>query len=348
VTKRGGAPPEGTAAGAVAVIEMITSSWIPQAVYAAARLGIADALAEGPRTSEALARLLGAHPDSLHRLLRALASLALCVERDDRRFELTPLGSHLRTGVAGSVRSLALHWGGSMWPVWASLFHNVKTGKSPRAMITRNEPFETLAQNAEAARIFNDAMTEASQIAAKGVVRAYDFSGIGRLVDVGGGHGELLAAILKAHATMRGVLFDQPHVLKGAPGHLEAAGVKARCEVVPGTFFEELPGGADAYLLKSILHDWNDERAQTILANCRRAMGARGRLLIVERLLPERMQASAEHRFMAATDLGMMVAVGGRERTEAEFRHLLRPHGLAVTQVVSAAAHYSVIEGRCS
>jgi hypothetical protein len=336
------------AAGPVALLEMIQSGWMSQAIHVAARLGIADVLARGPRTSAELAACVGAHPDSLFRLLRALTTLGLCAERDDGAFELTPLGSHLRSGGESSVRALALHWGGSMWPIWGTLLHSVKTGQSPRALVTRKESFESLAQDSEAMRVFNDAMTEISRLMAEGVVRGYDFSRIGRLVDVGGGHGELLGAILKANPGMRGVLFDLPRVLDGAREHLEAVGVADRCEVVPGSFFESVPGGADAYLLKSVLHDWNDDRAAVILTNCRRAMAGRGRLLVVERVLPERMETSAEHRFMAASDLGMMIAVSGRERTEAEFRALFRATGFAATRIARAAVHYSVIEGECS
>jgi hypothetical protein len=331
----------------MAILDMISGSWMSQAIYVAAKLGIAEILSQGPKTSEQVASSVEAHADSLHRLLRALAALDLCSELDDGVFALTPLGSHLRAGVAGSVRSYALHWGGWVWPVRAGLFHSVKTGKTARSLVTRKDAFESLAQNSEAGRVFNEAMIEISCLVAAGVVRSYDFSGIGRLVDVGGGHGELLGAILRARPTMRGVLFDQPHVLEGARKHLEGAGVADRCEVVPGSFFDSVPGGADGYLLKSILHDWNDDRARAILLNCRRAMVGQGKLVVVERVLPKRMQPIIEHRFMAASDLGMMVTLAGRERTETDFRTLFDSAGFVVTRIASAALYFSVIEGQC-
>ena len=348
MTRHGEAQGQGDAASPLALLEMISSSWMSQAIYVAARLGIADLLAEGPKKSDELARSVGAHADSLYRLMRGLTTLGLCAERGDGVFELTPLGSCLRAGVDGSVRSWALHWGGSLWPIWGTLLHSVRTGKGARTLVTRKGGFDSLAQNPEAVRVFNEAMAEISRLMAEGVVRGYDFSGIGRIVDVGSGHGELLVAILRANPVMRGVLFDLPHVLEDARKRIEAAGVAERCETVPGDFFESVPSGADAYLLKSILHDWDDEHSLVILKNCHRAMAGQGKLLVVERVLPERMQPSSEHRWMAASDLNMMVALAGRERKEAEFRALFGSAGFKLTRIVPAEAHYSVIEGVCS
>ncbi len=332
----------------MALLDLINSSWMSQAIYVAARLGIAELLADGPKTSDELAGSVGAHAGALHRLLRGLTALGLCAERLDGAFVLTPLGSYLRAGVAGSVRSWALHWGGTLWPVWGTLLHSVRTGKSVRAPVTRKEGFDSLAQSPESAKVFNEAMVDISRLVAEGLVRGYDFSGIGCLVDVGGGYGELLVAILRANPMMRGVLFDLPHVVEGAREHIEAAGLAERCEVVPGSFFERVPGGADAYLLKSILHDWNDDRGLAILGNCRQAIASRGKLLVVERVLPERMQPSAEHRWMAASDLNMLVALAGRERTEAEYRALFRSTGFELTRIVPAGVYFSVIEAACS
>lgn len=319
-----------------------------QAIYVAARLGIADLLAEGPRRSDDLARSLGAHTDSLQRLLRGLTALGLCAERDDGAFELAPLGQYLRAGVAGSVRSWALVWGGSLWPIWATLLHTVRTGRNARALVTGKDAFDSLAQHPEAASAFSGAMTEIARLMADAVVSAYDYSQIRCMVDVGGGHGELLVAILKSNPMMRGVLFDLPRTVEAARTHIEAAGLAGRCEVVPGSFFESVPGGGDAYLLKSVLHDWNDDRALAILAACRRAMTGQATLLIVERVLPERMQPSAAHRAIAASDLNMMVALAGRERTASEFGALLAAAGFRLTRIVPAAWHHSVIEGVCA
>jgi hypothetical protein len=235
-----------------------------------------------------------------------------------------------------------------MWPVWGGLLHSVKTGRSVRGLVSRRDAFQSLGRDSEARRCFDDAMTEISRLVADRVARAGDFSGVRRLVDVGGGRGELLATILDAHPSMRGVLFDLPEALEGVGERLAAAGVADRCEVVPGSFLDSVPSGADAYLLKSVVHDWDDERARAILTNCRQAMAGRGRLLVVERLLPERMSPSPADRFMAASDLGMMVAVAGRERTEAEFRALFAASGFALARIAPAAVHYSVIEGVCA
>lgn len=331
-----------------ALLDMIYSGWVSQAVYVAAKLGIADALDGGARTSADVAAAVGADADGMQRLLRGLASLDLVREQEGGLFALTALGRRLQTGVRGSLRSCALHWGGTMWPVWGGLFHQIKTGRNPRALVTRKDAFESLAQQSSAARTFNEAMSEVSALIAAGVVRHYDFSGITRLVDIGGGHGLLLASILRAHPALQGVLFDQPHVVDGASAYLEDAGVAGRCEVVPGSFFESVPAGGDAYMLKSVLHDWDDEQSRVILGHCRRVMPPDGRLLVIERLLPERVEPSQANRLKAASDLGMMVAISGRERSAPGLRALLTSAGFTVTHVVDTVAYYSVVEARCA
>jgi hypothetical protein len=338
---------EGAASPAV-LLELITSGWMSQAVHVAARLGVADELASGPRRSDDLARALGAHADSLHRLLRGLTALGLCAERDDGAFELTALGGYLRTGVAGSVRAYAAFWGGSLWPIWGALLHSVRTGKSPRALVSRTDGFDTLARDPESASVFNRAMADVARLVADGVARAFGTASWRRIVDVGGGHGELLAALLRENPAARGVLLDLPHAVAGAREHLEAAGVADRCEIVAGSFLESVPGGGDAYLLKSVLHDWDDAHGLEILRQCRRAMAGQGTLLVVERVMPERMQASAAHRWIAASDLNMMVVLGGRERTAPELRALLEAAGFRVVRIAPAVLHYSVIEAACA
>jgi len=347
MTKQGDAHDGDRTTDPIAIVDILNSGGMSQAVYVAAGLGIADVLAAGPKTSEQVASAVEAHADSIHRLLRAMASLGLCDEIEDGTFALTPLGTHLRSGVPGSVRSYALHWGGSMWPVWGGLLHSVKTGRNPRELVTRKDAFESLAGKPAAVHTFNDAMVEISSLVAPGVVRCCDFSGVARLADIGGGHGLLLSTILNAWPSLRGILVDQASVLEGARICLERASVADRCELVPGSFFESIPSGADAYLMKSVLHDWDDKRAGVILENCRQAMNGHGRLIIVERLLPERMEPLAEHRFVVASDLAMMVTVSGRERTESAFRALLHSAGFELTRVAGTSAHYSVIEARC-
>jgi hypothetical protein len=329
----------------VALLEMIAGSFTTQAIHVAARLGVADHLAQEPRTASALAGVLGADAAALQRLLRALTALGVCAEPAPGVFALTPLGAHLRADARASVRAWALLWGGSLWPIWATLLQSVRTGQSARALVTRREGFDALAREPEAMRVFNDAMAEMTRLIAGDVVRACDCAGVRRLVDVGGGRGELLAAFLQAHPAMRGILFDLSQAIAGADAHLAAAGVAGRCDAVAGSFFDAVPAGGDAYLLKSVLHDWPDDRAVEILERCRQAMDGRGRLLVVERLLPERMTASAEHRLLAASDLNMLVALSGRERDEAAFRALFRASGFALTRVVPAAMSFCVIEG---
>ena len=223
----------------LALLELIAGGWTTQALHVAARLGIADRLADGPRSAAALADALGAHAESLHRLLRALTALGVTAEPERGVFALTPLGAHLRADAPGSVRSWALFWGGSLWPIWATLVHSVRTGTSPRALVTRREGFDSLAQQPEAARVFNDAMAEMTRLIAEPVVRASDCAGVRCLVDVGGGRGELLAAFLKAHPGMRGVLFDLPQALAGADDHLGGGGrgrpLRDGCRVASST-----------------------------------------------------------------------------------------------------------------
>jgi orsellinic acid C2-O-methyltransferase len=330
----------------MAIVEMVNASAVAQALYVAARLGVADALAAGPMTAGEVAAATHADADAMHRLLRALAAIGVCAERDGGTFALTEVGNHLRTGVDDSVRSYVLHWAGSMWPVWPRLLHNVKTGRNPRDLVTTRSPFESLTRQPAAARIFNDAMTEMSALVAGSIVRNHDFSRTRRLVDVGGGHGQLLGAILTAVPALHGVLFDRPEMLEGAREHLRRAGVAERCEVATGSFFEGVPAGADAYILKSVLHDWNDEQARSILSAVRRAMSDDGTVLVVERVLPDRVTTSPRHRFAAASDLLMMVAASGRERTEGSYRALLESTGFVLTRIVETEAHYSLLEAR--
>jgi hypothetical protein len=211
-------------------------------------------------------------------------------------------------------------------------------------LTTGSEGFDRFEANPEAAALFNRAMVELTRLDAADIVRACDFSASERIVDVGGGFGELLAAILKANPDKRGVLFDRPHAIEGARTLMEAAQVADRCEFVAGDFFDAIPAGADTYLLKSVIHDWNDERGTAILRNCRRAMEGRARLLLVERIVPQRLGASAAHRAIARGDLNMLVGLGGRERTEDEYRVLLDAAGLQIKAVLPAGRTFGVIE----
>jgi ubiquinone/menaquinone biosynthesis C-methylase UbiE len=329
---------------ALELFELINSGSMSQAAYAAAELRIADHLTSGPKNADELARATGAHTPSLHRLLRALASLELCIEREDGSFALSPMGSLLCTDGSNSLRSWLLWWGKYQWPLWANLLYSVKTGESARKFATGTEGFGHLERDTEAAAVFNRAMAQLTGLVAAEVVRVYDFAGMRRIVDVGGGYGALLAAVLEAHPDAHGVLYDLPHAIEGARAHLTNAGLQKHCEFITGNFFDSVPTGGDAYLLKTVIHDWNDERSAVILRNCRRAIQQHGKLLLVERIMPERLEASSLHRSIARADLTMLVGPGGRERTKAEFLALLHASGFRLTRVVATALEYSILE----
>jgi hypothetical protein len=336
------------------LLELISGSWISQALYVAAELRIADLLAASPATGEALATATGTNAAALERLLRALTTIDVCRQRNDGTFEITPKGALLGSDAPGTVRAWTLWWGKYLWPVWGNLLYSVRTGKSARSMLLGTEGFEHLTRDPEAAAVFNRAAAELTRLTAADVVSAYDFTGLGRIMDVGGGRGELLAAILRAAPAARGVLFDLPHATEAGRQHFAEVGLAARCEFVAGDFFRSVPPGADAYVLKSVIHDWNDERSRTILQHCRMAMGSSGRLLLVEALLPERLGTSPAHQAAAWSDLNMLVALAAKERTEAELRTLAASAGLRVTRVVPAGRTFSLLEavpaqpGSCS
>lgn len=295
-----------------------------QIVHVAAELGLADALADGPRSSEDLAKETGAHAPSLHRLLRGLAALGAVEQRERDLFELTAEGQRLRTDAPDSIRALVrLFCGPDVWRSWGDMTETVRTGEHAWKRVTGRTSFESFESDPELSATFNRAMAEHTRAVAPGFVEAHDFSRYGTVADLGGGDGTLLAAILREHGGLRGLLFDLPAGLAAAAGTLgDAAG---RVEIVPGDFFDSVPGGADAYVLKSVLHDWNDEKAAAILRNVRRAMRPDARLLILEQVMPE--IVTPEAAGIVRNDLNMLVATGGCERTEAGFRDLLAAAG---------------------
>jgi len=326
--------------GAV-LAQLIAGNRLQQAVYVAAKLGIADLLADGPRTTADLAQAAGAHGPSLYRLLRALASLGIFAEEEDGRFSLTPLAALLQSGVPGSLRTMALFSGDITYQAFGALQHSVRTGESGFRHVYGVGLFEYLEAHPDLGAVFDEFMTRQTAPAAPAVVAAYDFAGVDTLVDVGGGHGELLAAVLAAHPEMRGVLFDQPHVVAGARGRLESAGVADRCQVVGGDLFAAVPSGGDAYVLKGVVHGWDDAQAAAMLQNCRRAMAAGGKLLLVDFVVPPG-NAPFPGKLL---DVWMLVASeGGRERTAAEFGALLQAAGFQQTRIIPTAAQLSVIE----
>jgi orsellinic acid C2-O-methyltransferase len=331
------------AAAARQLLGLINGSWVAQACYVTAHLGIADLLAAGPRTAEDLAAVTGTNAAALRRLLSALGSVAICQQHADGAFEMTHLGSLLRADVPCSMRAWALQWGGEAWQVWANLLHSVKTGQSARALLTGDTGFSHLDRDPQAAEIFNQAMVDLTRLAAVQIARAYDFAGQ-RVMDVGGGYGELLAHILSAYPTAQGVLFDMPHAISKARAHLDGRGLAGRCEFATGDFFASVPAGSDVYVLKTVIHDWPDAKAAEILRTCRRAMVPGTRLLIIERLMPERLVPSEENRALARVDLHMLVALGAQERTLNEMLALLAAAGLHKVRRIETGSEFQILE----
>lgn len=321
---------------------MLHGYQVSQALYVAATLGIADLLVSGARSAEELAMQVGADGPTLYRLLRLLASLGIFAEDDAGGFGLTPLAECLRSGVPGSQRAWAIMvCGPSFWSSWGALLHSVRTGETAFPKVHGMSNWEYRKHHPAEQAIFDAAMTANTALEAEAVAGGYDFSRFGVLADVGGGHGLLLATILAAHPSMRGVLFDQPQVVDDASDLLVRAGVAERCDLVGGDFFESVPRGADAYLLKSVIHDWDDEQAIAILSTCRSAMAEGAKLLLVERIVrPGNTPDPA--KFM---DLLMLVMNGGRERTDDDFGRLLAAGGFRLSNVVPTGGALSVIEG---
>ncbi len=328
---------------AMRLLNLTAGKWVSQAIAVVARLGIADLLKDGSRTAADIARATRASEDGVYRLLRALGGVGLFAETGNRRFRLTPLGRLLRKDSPQAFGGYARFVGHeSTWRPWGDLEHSVRTGQPAFDHVFGMPVFEYFANMPEAAAVFDAAMTSVSTLESKAVVAAYDFSGISTLVDVAGGHGLLIATILKANKRMRGILFDRQHVVAGSTSLLESTGVAGRCQLVSGDFFSSVPRGGEAYVMKHIIHDWDDDRATQILRNCHRAMEPGGKVLIVDAVIPP---GNREH-FGKLLDLEMLVLTPrGRERTRVEFQELLRRSGFKLRRVVPTETHLSVVEG---
>lgn len=317
---------------------------ISRGIYIAAELGLADLLIEGPRSTEELAAATGVDADALYRILRALASVGIFAECADGRFELTKLASYLRSDIAGSMRGWARYIGADWhWSLWAALPDSVRNGKSTYENVHGVRFFEWFTQHPAPGQIFDAAMTSVSEMANPAIVAAYDWSGIDTLVDVAGGQGSLLASILQTNPRIQGTLFDLPQVIANsqATGLMDQDGLAGRCELFAGDFFESVPPGRDAYLLKWILHDWSDAEALQILNVCRRAMEPGKKLLVAEMVI----EPGNDPFFGKLLDIAMLALTGGRERTTAEYRALFEAAGFKLQRVVPTASPYSIIEG---
>ena len=322
-----------------ALLDMIVGGWLSQAVYVVAKLGIADLLDSGPKSAAELAGEVGADADSLHRVMRALASISIFTAQDDGRYTMTPLAEGLRSGAP--LRDFAIFCGEEWhWRAWGHLLHSVRTGQPAFERVFGQGLFDYLGENPDAARVMNAAMTGSGKPQNDAVAAAYDF-GSSVVVDIGGGEGALLAAILGRFPKARGILFDLPHGVVDAADLMAREGLTDRCTVVAGDFFEQAPAGGDVYVLKRIIHDWDDARARRILEVCRRAMRDTACLLLVEHVMPPGNARS----WAKVVDLEMLVVTsGGRERTEEEFRALLASAGLRLTQIIPTASPISIIE----
>jgi hypothetical protein len=337
---------KGTAAMAITpseqIMQLSNGYMAPACLYIAAKLRIADQLAGGAKPVAQMADgSRGVHEDSLYRVLRALASIGVFTETAPREFANTPASELLRQDIPGSLRDTVLFMTNpTHFRVFAELEHSVRTGETALKHVSGLAAFEFLKQNPAEEEVFNSAMSNLSSHYAQAVLEAYDFSGLGTVADIGGGHGALLCAVLKKHYGLRGIVFDAPHVARGAAPHIDSAGLGERCQALGGDFFQKVPA-ADSYVLKSVIHDWDDQRAVAVLKNCVAAMrGDKGKILLLEMVL----SPGNEPHYGKWIDLEMLAMAGGRERTEQEFAELLSKAGLKLTRVVRTKAPVCVIE----
>ena len=326
------------------VLGLITGAWPVQVIHVAVRLRLPDLMAEGETSSAALADATASHPRTLRRLLRAMAALGLCRQIDHDRFELTSAGELLRAGAEGSVRGVALHYGERIWGAMSQLGESVKTGRPWR--ISGASGFEHMASDPAQMEMFHQSMADRTGPAARDMLQAYDFGRFRTLMDVGGSYGALLAAILQARPGLSGQVFDLPALKDASTAYLERMGVSDRARFTGGSFFDQIPQGADAYLLKSIIHDWDDPDAVRILRNCAAAAGAEGRVLVMDRIAPELADGDPVDLVTFQGDLMMLTANGGLERTLKEFQAIYDQAGLRLEGVTTTAAGLAVMETR--
>jgi SAM-dependent methyltransferase len=325
------------------MMQFIINFWMSRAVWVVAKLGLADLLQSGPKTADELAEATDTHAPSLYRVLRTLTSIGVFQRESDDRFGLTPLSETLITGAPGSTRwFIVSELGQEHYPAWGNLMHSVKTGEIAFDDAFGMDVWKYFSQNPEDAAVFNDSMSANTAAVNEAITSLYDFSQFNRVIDVGGGHGGLITSILQKNPEVKGCLFDAPEVIEGARSRLEQAGVADRCEAVAGNFFNAVPEGGDAYIMKWIIHDWEDQKAITILKNCRQHMQPNGRLIIVDCVVPE----NDAPDFSKPFDLNMMVMTGGKERTRAEFEQLFEASGFKLLRVIPTDLPPSIVEAQ--
>jgi len=323
------------------ILQIVTNFWSSRAVYVFARLGIPDLLKSGPKSAEELASETKMHAPSLYRVLRALSSIGFVTYTADGRFAQTPLSEILVTDAPGSLRWFTIsELGQEHYPAWGNLMHSVKTGEIAFDNFFGADIWKYFEQNPEDAAVFNNSMSGVTAATNDEILAVYDFSSFETVVDVGGGHGGLITSILNANPKLKGVLLDAPQVIDGTRPKIEAAGLANRCETVAGDFFKSVPAGGDAYVMKWIIHDWDDKRAITILRNIRNQMQPNGKVIIVDCVVPE----NNDPDFSKFFDLNMMVMTGGKERTEKEFAQLLSAAGFKLLRVIPTKVPTSIVE----
>lgn len=325
------------------LMQMLTGFWVSQSICAAAKLGLADQLKHGPKSVAVLAHALHAHEGNLYRLMRALASIGIFRETDNQVFELTPLAELLRSDTPNSMRPIALMLGAENYAAWGQVERAVQFGESPFESAYGMQVYEYFERNPESAAIFNQAMTALVTNDNAAILESYDFNQFASIVDVGGGHGMLLSAILKRYGKPSAILFDLPQVAATAAETFKAAGVDARCEVQSGDFFSSVPAGGDAYILSRVLHGFSDEQSTLILKNIQAVISATGKLLVMEFILePGNDPSTARTKLM---DVNMMVfAPGGRDRTQDEYAQLLHGAGFRLENVIPTASGIVIME----
>ncbi|WP_339727441.1 methyltransferase [uncultured Gimesia sp.] len=320
--------------------QMITGYWSSQAIYAAASLGIADLLVSGPQTAEQLAAATDTNAGALYRLLRALASVGIFIENEQQKFGLTPLAEFLRSDVPGSKRALAMMTGDEHFQAWGEILYSIRTGKTSFDKVFEKPFFEYLPEHPDKAQVFDQAMTGIHGRETGEILESYDFSEMKTLLDIGGGNGSNISSILQKYPEMKGILFDLPHVVERAQAHIKQAGLSDRCDLIEGSFFASVPEGADAYFMRHIIHDWDDEKSLTILRQCHAAMPKNSKLLVVESIIPEGNEQFAG-KFL---DLVMLLIPGGKERTVEEYRSLFKQAGFELERIISTESELSILE----
>lgn len=319
------------------LFQMVTSYWLAQAIYVAAKLGVADLLEHSPKSTAELAAATCSEPSALFRVLRALSSAGVLSQLSEDNFALGHLGNALRSNAPGSLRRIVITLGEIHYRACGELLHTVRTGSPAFNLVFGASLFQHLQHNPQDGAAFNQGMTDLSSLLAHAVVLAYDFSEVGSIVDVGGGEGQLLRSILNLYPEITGIVFDSSNELRSSEPPNKNEG---RCSFITGDFFESVPERAEAYLLCGVLHDWSDECAGIILRNCRKAIAKNGRLLVVETVVPETNSAS----FSKLLDINMMVMTCGRERTKSEFQMLLDGADFRINTIIPTLAPQSIIE----